>query len=435
MDATAKICLLTNYKNKDGLFTVKLRIIHDRTPKYYSINKYLKNKDWNYCLSKEELNDILKKTSRASKKDARLNYEKIEQIAENIIGSLTQFSFNKFEEIFLNKLSNWDYVANAFEEHIQSLKDNDEHGYSISMHSSYTAIKYFAEKKEYPRGVQGKDYANFKNYKKLKFIDITPDWLTKFERFLLNNGKSISTIGVYTRNIRVLFNIAINDHNIKAEYPFIKYKPKTSSNKKRALNIEQIKLIAGYKAINGSPEMFARDMFVFSFLANGMNITDIFRLKYKNIIDDEIQFSRFKTKNKDKKVNVQVALTSNLRQIIKRHGNIAISEDVFIFPVATGTKEDDIFRLIKQKNKTINKYLKKIAKEVDLKPEIANNISTYYARHSFATILKNSGESIEYIKESLGHSSSVTTEKYLSSFDIDYRKKTSDNLDRLIFNS
>jgi integrase/recombinase XerD len=67
-------------------------------------------------------------------------------------------------------------------------------------------------------------------------------------------------------------------------------------------------------------------------------------------------------------------------------------------------------------------------------PSIANHLTTYFARHSYATILKNSGESIEFIKESLGHKTSKTTENYLSSFDSDYRKKTSETLDKMIVN-
>lgn len=432
MEATVKIVIETKRKNARGYYAVKLRVTHNRIRKYYSVMRFLKQDEWNFCESKEAFNRVLK-SKKGINKDRRLNYEAIENRAKDIINEMHNFSFEKFEEKFLNKLSNWDYLANAFEEHINALKNESRLGYAISFHSTLTGIKYFCENKPYPKGVQSSDHAHFKKYKKLRFIDITPLWLKKYEQYLQNEGKSTSTIGIHTRNIRVLFNKAIKEHGIKAEYPFDKYKPKTSSNNKRALTIEQLNKIASFETIDGTPEQFAKDMFVFSFLANGMNITDIFRLKYKNIKEDEIEFVRFKTRNKNKEVKVTVSLTESLKKIIMRHGNKAINKDVYVFPVLNGvTDEQDKYRLITQKTKQINKHLKSIARKSGLDLELANSISTYHARHSFATISKNSGLPLAFIMESLGHSSLTTTEKYLSSFSKDIRTKASQELENKI---
>lgn len=429
MIASANIILESWRKNKSGLCAVKLRVTYNRKSKYFSVRHYLKNNDWGFCSDQKELNKI-RNTVKGAKKDIRLNYEGIERKASDLINEMTSFSFEQFESKFLNKISNWDYLENAFQEQIQELKSADRMGYASSFTSTLTAIKYYMEGKNYPRGVQGKDYAHFRKYKTLKFIDITPIWLSKFESFLNKNDKSTSTIGVYTRNIRVLFNRAIKEHNIKAEYPFEKYRPKTSSGSKRALTINQVNAIASYRAITGTHEQFAKDMFVFSFLANGINITDILRLKYKNINKEEIKFARFKTK-----VEVSVTLTPTLTKIIKRHGNIGLNENVYVFRILNGVEdEQNVFRLIRQKNKQINYHLKSIARKVGIDPELANKISTYFARHSYATISKNSGESIEYIKESLGHTSSATTEKYLDSFTVEHRKKASNKLEQQIVN-
>lgn len=128
-------------------------------------------------------------------------------------------------------------------------------------------------------------------------------------------------------------------------------------------------------------------------------------------------------------------MTKTLREIIKKYGNKAINDNIYIFPVLSGiNREIESHRLIGQKVHYINDTLKKIAKAEGFERSLSNSISTYYARHSYATILKNAGESISFIKESLGHESASTTEKYLSSFDIEHRKKTSENLDKLIVN-
>jgi site-specific recombinase XerD len=73
---------------------------------------------------------------------------------------------------------------------------------------------------------------------------------------------------------------------------------------------------------------------------------------------------------------------------------------------------------IKQATKTINKYMRRIGEKL----EIDMKLTTYTARHSFATILKRSGAPIEFISESLGHKDLKTTENYLDSFEDDAKE-------------
>ena len=70
-------------------------------------------------------------------------------------------------------------------------------------------------------------------------------------------------------------------------------------------------------------------------------------------------------------------------------------------------------QVVQQLTKTINKYMKRVAMEIGLN----KNVTTYTARHSFATILKYSGASVEYISEALGHAETKTTKSYLAGFD------------------
>lgn len=434
MEASVRIVLEKHRVNKNDLSAVKIRITHDRKSKYYSIRHLLKNDDWNFCANQIELDKIVVAT-RGMKKDIRLCYEAIVQKARDSINELPMFSFEKFEVSFLNKPTNWDYLHNAFAEHHRELISENRLGYAMSFNGTLTGIKYFMEKKPYVKSkiIKKADHANFKKYKNLKFVDVTPGWLKKYEQFLIKNGKSTSTIGIHARNIRVLFNTAIREHGIKAVYPFNVYKPKSSTNTKRALTIENINSIASYNTLEGTPEQFARDMFIFSFLANGMNMTDIFRLKKRNISEDEIEFVRYKTKNKNNEVSISVVLTPILKAIIKRHGNITLNQDVYVFPVLNQSKDEvEVHRLIKQKTKQINYHIKAIAKKAGFRADLASSLSTSFSRHSYATILKNSGESIEFIKENLGHASSATTEKYLKSFGTDHRKKTAAGLDSRI---
>ena len=72
----------------------------------------------------------------------------------------------------------------------------------------------------------------------------------------------------------------------------------------------------------------------------------------------------------------------------------------------------------------VNKYLEKILTEL----ELSKKVTTYFARHSFATMLKKGNVSPLYISEALGHTSLKTTQHYLDSFEDDRKKQTTEIL-------
>ena len=239
------------------------------------------------------------------------------------------------------------------------------------------------------------------------------------------------TIGIYVRNIRVLFNVAMKVHQIRAEYPFTIHKPKTAKGRKTALTAHQISLIANYETKHPQ-EQFYRDIFMFSFLGNGMNLSDIARLKYSNIVDGEIWFVREKTKGEEADEDkLHVPITKTMQSIIDRYGKKAVGFDSFIFPILEPDwSEQKNYAEIKQLTKQVNKYVRLIASVLGIK----ENISSYVARHSWATIAKNSGTSTEFISEALGHSSVTVTKRYLKSFERSTREEHSGKMEDAIYN-
>jgi integrase len=232
------------------------------------------------------------------------------------------------------------------------------------------------------------------------------------------------------RNLRVLFNIAINEKKVKAEYPFKKHKIKGAQGRKIALSANQIRMIANYETAIPQ-ERFYRDMFMFSFLGNGINLSDIARLRYSDYDGDEISFVREKTKGKDTEVKLRFTVTDSLRRIIKEHGTPSVGHDGYMFPILRpGWAEEREYAEIKQFTKQLNKYIRRIAGAL----KIGDPVSSYTARHSWATIAMNSGASVEYIKESLGHSSVAVTERYLNGFEKSTRREHSEKIERSIFN-
>jgi len=114
---------------------------------------------------------------------------------------------------------------------------------------------------------------------------------------MLANGKSITTVGFYLRNLRAIYNEAITKEIVEYKYyPFgkRKYQIPTSKNIKKALHLSEIKLIANVRLSN-QKQLFSRDLWLFSYLANGANMTDLFALTEENVHNGFIVFRRSKT--------------------------------------------------------------------------------------------------------------------------------------------
>lgn len=393
---TTAIILDTRRIKNDNTYPVKLRITHNREQKYYFTGINLTKSDFEKTESTKP---------RGNFKETKIFLNSVEQKARNIINVLDEFSFEKFKKHFLNTKSNQQDVFKAYELRIDELKQEGRVATASGYLYSLNSLKLFASK--------------------LSFNNITPDFLKAYERWMLQNDKSITSIGIYLRCLRAIYNDAISEGIVKQEqYPFgkRKYQIPASRNIKKALKLSEIEKIFNYKAEKGSTEEKARDLWIFSYLCNGVNIKDIARLKYKNMDKDKIVFIRAKTENTTRQnlKPIVAIITPELKTIVKKWGTMPKVPENYIFPILAHdiTPEQELAK-VKQATKIINKYIRKIAKKLGLDEDI----TTYTARHSYATILKKSGASREFISESLGHSNLQTTENYLDSFEIETKKE------------
>ncbi len=266
--------------------------------------------------------------------------------------------------------------------------------------------------------------------KDLRLSDITVDWLKRYHNHMENETKTTTTIKFYMGCIRVIMNDAKRDGIItEASYPFGeelngKYEIKTGEGRKLALSLAQIKAVLEYP-LNSEIEERSRDLWFFSYLCNGINFNDMLKLKYKDIAGGEIHFTRQKTKrtSKNKKI-ISATLLPDMKAIIDRWGNKPRRPDSYIFPFLND-KMDPLTQKMAIQNaiRLVNKKMKQISEALKY-----DTISTYTARHSFATVLKRSGANIAFISESLGHTDLRTTENYLASFETEERAKNASKL-------
>ena len=123
-------------------------------------------------------------------------------------------------------------------------------------------------------------------------------------------------------------------------------------------------------------------------------------------------------------------LQQNIAKIIKIWGNSDKSGDNYIFIKYSNYLCPLMKNNLKKLNtiRSINGYMKWLGKKL----EVNTKITTYFAQHSWATLLKNSGTTTEKISEGLGHSNLRTTKDYLDSFPQEHKKETAKKLSTLL---
>lgn len=400
MKAKAELYLESRAK-ADGLCNVKVRVYFNRKYQYYSTNIDLKPGEPD---KPSELERIMT-AKRRTDNQKEIYFKLISYLtkAEDIIKKLDVFTFGKFDEMYLEGRDAINSISFAFDKYINDLEAEGR----IATASSYRCAKNSLE--------------DFK--KGLKFADITPSFLKKYEKWMLDHERSITTVGIYLRSLRTVFNRQNIDGSL---YPFGRgrYEIPAGKNIKKALTLEEVARVYNYEA--SGAEAKARDYWMFLYLCNGMNVKDFCSLKWENIDGDILGYQREKTKRtrKDAK-KITVSLKPETREIINKYGVRSVVPGSYIFPhYEIGISERRKQEVSQQLIKTINKYMKRIARNVG----VNKDVTTYYARHSFATILKRSGTDIAMISDLLGHSNLSVTESYLDSFENDQIKKQTDVL-------
>src|SRR5699024_9002188 len=182
----------------------------------------------------------------------------------------------------------------------------------------------------------------------------------------------------------------------------------------------------------GSGMDMARDFWIFSYLCNGINMMDIAHLKWSNIEPSTIVFERIKTRNTNRTHPIKIVVLRNKQIdyiISKWSKSNRNSKNSLVFDIISNSYDAETKKKkVLQFTKVVNKWMKRMGKELgfDL------TLTTYVARHSFATTLNRKGAPLTAIKEMLGHTSIVTTQNYIASLELEEMKQYSNLLDDLI---
>ena len=409
----------TRFKRKTDLYSLKLRVYHKPTKKtkLYSLSDINGLSDiikTEYQI--KEYKDITEiHRNKRENKEILIKFNAIIDKINELAKKVTPFTFEAFEHKLFGVRGNENDVFFQYETAIQEMISSGHLGNADVYKTALKSLKIFFNNR-HPELIRNN---------KLLFPNITTKILNEYEQYLvIENSKSYTTVSMYLRTLRAIFNRAIKENEeLKEVYPFGKgnYQIPAVKRVKKALSNEQLKVL--FEASTKDPNQEkARDFWFFSFVCNGMNINDIAKLKYKNIDNDVITFYRGKTIHTTKAnlKPITVYLNDFSLKVIERYGNENTTPEQYVFNIINNEQtQQEQKRSIKAFTRFINQHLKKLAVSLDL----PKDISTNWARHSFATASIRKGASIEMMAEMLGHHNTKTTEGYFAGFENMEKKK------------
>jgi len=383
--ASVKIVLYKSKTYKDGTHPLVLQVISDRKVKKISLNQNIRPKDWNdkANLPRKGSTNYDKITSLIRKKLAEAeNIRLVMQLEQQ------QFSFEEFENNFLGnkqRVSFTEYTKSM----IDRLNKSKRLGNAYSYQNALNNITRYSKKQN------------------IQFSEITHSYLSHYQDYHLGKGNSINGFNVYMRAIRAIFNKAIHEGIIpKTCYPFENFSLQNKKTIKRAISKDDILKIINLEVPEATDLWHARNLFVFSFETIGMSWIDIANLKVKNIVDGRIFYTRAKTKKE-----YSIKITKRTEEVLNLYISGKQGED-YIFPIIHRSNIMEIAKDVRNALKLHNQRLKVLAKMAG----IEENLTSYVARHSWASIANFSGVHIGVIAQGLGHNDIKTTQTYLADF-------------------
>lgn len=393
MNATITVVCYKSKTLSNGEHPLMLRICKDGKKKYQSLGVSIKANQWDFarerpkptCPNKEYiLKLILDKQAELQQRMLELNAEQKEYTTTTLLHD----EHRKFE---------LKTVKQFYQELIEQYKANEKCGNRLIYKSSYNSINVFTN-------------GNLE----IPFSAIDVAWLNKYEKWLRSKGNKETTMSLMFRTLRSAYNKAIESKCArKSDYPFTDYrisKFDVSTEKRAIAKADVLKFSTDARPIGKQQYVqLSKDIFIFSYLCGGINFTDIANLTKDNIIEGKrLHYIRQKTGKL-----IKLGLSEEALQIIRRY---AVESKGYLFPILN----TQLHKTPLQKQNRIHKMLGKVNKNLKLLAAqfgVEANLTTYVARHSFASVLKKSGVNIALISEALGHSDLTTTQIYLDSFD------------------
>ena len=387
-----KLLLDTRRHKLDGIYPIVVRITFNRTHTTITTGVRAREAHWdsksqtliklhpNFQMVNQSISEIYLKVQKA-----------VLQLQES-----GEFSFENMKALISNKPLKKEIDITVFEFTNKLIKDMMQLNQTGNALIYQTALNRFMS------------YSNTE----IKFHEIDYNVLMGYKQHLLLGGVKQNTVSNYFRTIKAIYNKAIKAKIVdRSLYPFLDLPIKQERTQKRAIGLEEIQNILKLDLRENSPLWHSRNYFILSFCLIGISFTDLAYLKPSNIVNGRLIFNRRKT---HKKYNIK--LTPQAQSIFNYYNKCNSAYLLCILSHKVIEDSLEAKKTIHQWIKTANKYLKRLGEDIGLE----SPLTTYVARHTWATTAKKLGYSNELIAEAMGHEyGNRITSIYLDSFESD----------------
>lgn len=374
-------------KGKPG--SIYFQVIHDRVARQISTGYKLFPGEWkDGAVAFPEQNP---ERSRYLEEIA-LNLQNMKKRVETIIRRLDESG----------KLYTADEVVVACQ-----LPDDDEHSLRVFSHKLAEHLKRTGKYRlaeTYTSSVNS--FLRFRGEQGDILLDEIDEYLIKeYEHYLLDDcGLCRNTSSFYNRNLRAIYNRAVKKKLTIDRHPFSDVYTGVDKTTKRAIPIQTVKEIKDLDLSKDTEMAFARDLYLMSFDLRGISFVDLALLETDQLKNGYLTYSRQKTRQK-----LEIKWEKQMQEIVDRHH---VKNSRYLLPILS---EDggDIRRQYLNALHRMNVLLKKIGKMVNCPIPL----TTYTARHCWASTAYRLNIPTPSISQALGHDSEKTTRIYLNSLD------------------
>lgn len=247
-------------------------------------------------------------------------------------------------------------------------------------------------------------FERFRRGDDIPLDEMDSDLMAAYETYLKLHGICPNSTSFYMRNLRAIYNRAVDKGLTVQRYPFKHVYTGIDKTVKRAVALSVIRQIRDLD-LSSNPAMdYSRDIFMFSFYTRGMSFIDIAFLRKADLQNGILSYRRHKTNQR-----LFVKWEKPMQKLIDKYDT---TETPYLLPIIKSC-DKDVRRQYKSEAQRINRNLRKIGEQLNL----AIPLTTYVARHGWASIAKSKNIPIETISEAMGHDSENTTRIYLASLD------------------
>lgn len=364
---------------KDGKRHIKILISHNTTTALFPTDIFVRPEHWEDGDSETEPH--VKKTCLGYKLMNDILVEKF-GVAQEQVNTL---AFDGVLQTFK--------TATDLKNHIQAQMDGKGgEGSLVAVHFD----KFIARRNKAGTANAYKEtlakITKYSDVRKLRFEDITVAWLKNFETKLRRDGLAVNSIARHLRDIRAVYNDAI-DYDVAslATYPFRRFKITHEATAKRSLTIDQLRQLRDYPC-EPHQEKY-RDLFLLIFYLGGINMIDLLNLK--EITNGRIEYKRAKTSTL-----YSIKVEPEAQAIIDKYRG----KNYLISPLDSYADHKNFLH-------RMNRNLQEIG-TVEILPGrggkkkktgVFPDLSTYWARHSWASVAAELEIPIETISAMLGH--------------------------------